>query len=150
MKKIFYLFLAIFTFLSCAEDEIVYNDAAVQALKNYEPWKATTFKAVVNSTNSVKLTASDSKEELTLNVASKNVGTYPLGTSSANTVIFKEVTETATTFYTTGGDWGSGEIKITKNDTSKRTITGSFYYTATSLAGKSLTMEYGVFYNVPY
>ncbi len=66
MKKIFYLFLAIFTFISCAEDEIVYNDAAVQALKNYEPWKATTFKAVVNSTNSVKLTASDSKEELTL------------------------------------------------------------------------------------
>lgn len=83
MKKIIVLVALLVGFTSCTND-IKTNDPAFQGKLGDNFWRATFAEATINELGGLTITALSPFEEVTLQTASINPGTYVLGTTNQN------------------------------------------------------------------
>ncbi len=83
MKRFLPLLIVLFALSSCQED-IKFNTPGFQGLKDDVFWRANDARAYVSSTGQLRVEALTQYEQITLNTASANVGTYVLGTTNLN------------------------------------------------------------------
>lgn len=148
MKKIVLLLLA-FAFYSCQED-VKFNDQAVQAQNDGELWQATSFKAVLTASDGyVVITANKGFETLTMRTNSIMPHTSTFGTDFVNYAQFVDTTPNASGTFSTGINGGSGEIKVAEY--SSGTLTGTFKFNAINeiTATKIKLFRNGTFYKIP-
>lgn len=150
MKKILSLLVLLVTFASCEED-VKFNNPAVQGLKDDELWRATEYTATREADNSLTIVATNGFEILTLRTASVDPGVYDLGVNEQNKATFSVSVDGIEQNYQTGTDLGDGKIEITVEDTDvvQGFITGTFRFNAVEDDGTVLNFRNGVFYRVP-
>lgn len=156
MKKIVSLLVLLVAFASCEED-IKFNNPAVQALKNDELWRATTFSAK-KSGNSVIIIAQNDVETLTMTInAPAPNSVHDLGINDLNAATFELDVDGIKETYKTGTDFGNGKIVIRgevdnniNGTDGKGFISGNFYFNAYNAdETKVVNFQKGVFYKVP-
>lgn len=153
MKKIFSLFILVLAFTSCEED-VTFNDPAVQCLIDNTIWRAVDFQATVDVNGALKIQALTQNQVLTLRTPSKNMGVYVLGENSARSATFATDFDGVELMYTTGVNiGGDGEIVINKFDAATNTVSGTFRFNAVNvddnpLGGEVINVQKGVFYNL--
>lgn len=145
MNKIVLLFIIAATFTSCGED-IQFNNPAFQASKNGFLWKANSMQAFTDASG-LTILASVGSETIELHTSSSNPGTYTLGTSAANVILY-ESANGAGGAYQAGAGKGSGKVVISSGQTAG-TITGSFTFIGVDTQGNQVKFSDGVFYKVP-
>jgi len=150
MKKILSLLVLLAVFTSCEED-VKFNTPAVQGLKDNDLWKATEFTATVGTDNSLTIQATNGFETLILKTSKTNARAYVLGVNEVDKASYSVAVDDLGLDYQTGTDLGSGEIKITPQDTDLVAgyITGTFHFRAISDDGDEVFFQNGVFYKVP-
>jgi hypothetical protein len=152
MKKILSLIVLLVAFTSCEED-VKFNDPAVQALKNGEMWRGTNFTAVRGGDNSLTITATNGFETLTLRTASITPGEYTLGVNQNSKASYVVDADDIVMSYQTGTGVGNGLIKISnrprETDIERGFITGTFYFNAFDDDNASVNFQQGIFYKVP-
>lgn len=152
MKKIVLLLMTLVMLYGC-NDEVAFNETAVQGKKNYELWRATYFDAMLAEDGGLLISAGDKLEKLTFKLASPQEGTYSLSETSDSRIDFLDVDNISysTVFPPSSGRNPypeRGQVIITKFD--GNAITGSFNFTAFSADGKQrVGFSEGVLYNVP-
>jgi hypothetical protein len=155
MKKILSLLVLLVAFASCEED-IKFNNPAVQGLKDNELWRATEFSAEKFG-NSVVITAKNDVETvvLTLNAPAPD-SVHELGVNDLNTASYNLSVDGIEDYYETGTGVGNGRIVLRgaiDNDlvgtNGKGFISGSFYFNAVNENGDIVNYQEGVFYKVP-
>lgn len=156
MKKIVSLLVLLVAFASCEED-IKFNNPAVQAEKNNEKWKATSFSAKKTG-NSVIITASNDVETVTLTVSAPAPNSvHNLGLDDVQTAAYELNVDGIQETYRTGTDLGNGKIVIMgerdnniNGTDGKGFISGTFYFNAYNAdQTKVVNFQKGVFYKVP-
>ncbi|MGV3458833.1 MAG: DUF6252 family protein [Flavobacterium sp.] len=173
MKKILSLIVLVAALASCEED-VKFNDPAVQALKNNELWKATSYSAVKNSDNSLTITATNGFETVTLRAETADPyncnGTevddedgdrhgceYLFGYGAENMASYVLAADGIEMSYQTGNaaEPGEEEGAILIYSNRKYTnipggfISGEFYFNATDDDGEVVNFQQGVFYKIP-
>lgn len=153
MKKFLLLVTTFFVLVSC-EDQVKFNNPAVQGLKDNEIWRATFITAVQSTDGSLKIVAYQKNDILTLTTIGTNIQTYSLGVNLSNKVVFFQNGTAENTAFSTGINIGDGKIVITEFDMVNHTITGTFDFNAKNesedpLAGPNVNFRQGVFYKVP-
>lgn len=83
MKKIISLSLIIMLFVSC-QDEIKTHNPGLQAYRDDFLFRGVGISATKDANGRISITALSQDEELTLDIASSNPGTYNLGTTNQN------------------------------------------------------------------
>jgi Family of unknown function (DUF6252) len=83
MKRFLPLLLVVLAISSCQED-VKFNNPGFQGLKDDVFWRANDARAYISSTGKLTIEALTEYEQITLNTASANVGTYILGTTNIN------------------------------------------------------------------
>jgi hypothetical protein len=154
MKK-FLSLLVLMTALSSCEEDVKFNNPAVQGFKNNELWKAEDFTATLtDGGTSLTVVGNNGFETLTLHTVAYDAGTYTLGPGSSNTASFEFSADGVTEDYTTNVTDGGGEIVISadprETDLSKGFITGRFKFFALDSAGNELSFINGYFYKVRF
>ena len=153
MKKIMLSLSVIFLLVSCQED-IKFNNPALQGVKDNVFWRSTQSKATLSGDGSLLIKGYTSTETVSLKTASTKVQTYILGTGVTNKASYEHKEGTTTTTFSTAGGIGNGEIVITEYDVVTKTVSGTFKFNAensdkNSAAGTNLNFQQGVFYKVP-
>lgn len=172
MKKFLSLIVLLVALTSCEED-VRFNDPAVQALKNNEIWRATSFKAVRRMDNSLTITASNGFETVTLKTesADPNIcegtpiggGTdkagceYYFGYDTVNVASYVLSADGIIMSYETGVDapdeLEEGALRIYNRlkytDLTQGYISGEFYFNAENTAGEAVNFSQGIFYKIP-
>lgn len=141
-------------FLSSCEDQVKFNNPAVQGLKNNVLWSATLIDAVQEADGSLTIEAYAKNDILTLKTVSVDANTYLLGVDDENVVKLVEKKGDITTVFSTGEDSGNGQIVITEIDAVNHTITGEFKCNIPNKSDDSSVAPYvnftkGIFYKVP-
>lgn len=162
MKKRIYILMLLIGLTSCGEDIVFNNNAAFQAIKNNDSWKAADASATVSDEASLLIQAVTINETVTLEiplptslVSQKDSSTYithNLGTSDTKTASYTTLLNGALLAYETGVNIGDGQIIITDYD--GLTISGKFRFNAENIESESsesptVNFQYGVFYKVP-
>lgn len=155
MKKILSLLVLLVAFASCEQD-IKFNNPAVQGLKDDELWRATTFTAT-KSGNSVIINANINDFEfltMRINAPAPN-SVHDLGINTLNSADYTFSIDGDEGSYTTGTT-GNGEIVIRGEEDNnidgtggKGYISGNFYFNAYNADGEVVNFQKGVFYKVP-
>lgn len=173
MKKILSLIVLVAALASC-EDDVKFNDPAVQALKDNELWKATSYTAVLGAGNSLTITATNGFETVTLRAdnadpylcdgtevndpdSDKDGCEYLFGYDQENSASYVLSADGITKSYQTGIDAepGDEEGAILIYRSRKYTnvqggfISGEFYFNATDASGQVVNFQQGVFYKIP-
>ena len=143
----------ILTFISCQED-IKFNNPSFQSIKDNVFWRAISYNATVSTSGIVTINAYTRNEIVTLITSSNAVDTYELGISNSNTATYKVTDNKIATTFSTGSDFGDGEIVITEYDFLNRTISGTFKFNVDNvdnnpLYGASINFQHGFFYKIP-
>lgn len=154
MKK-FLSLLVLMTALSSCEEDVKFNNPAVQGFKNDELWKAEDFTATLTDGGTgLTVVANNGFETLTLHTVAYDAGVYTLGEGSSNTAAFEFDADGITEDYTTNVKNGGGEIRISEDpretDLAKGFITGRFKFLAKDSAGTELSFINGYFYKVRF
>jgi len=89
MKKIALLFLTLLTLWSCG-DELEFNSPGFQGNKNYSPWRATYYNAVMASDGSLTITAGNNSEEMRFIVPGVSFDTINLTVTSFSKAEFRD------------------------------------------------------------
>jgi len=145
--------LLFFILVSC-EDQVKFNNPAVQGLKNNVVWRATLITATQNTDGSLKIEAYYGNEVVRLTTISTTVDTYVLGENILNKADYEQNNTNGKLIFTTGVQSGEGEIEITEFDAINKTITGEFKFTANKVTSnstdvESVSFQKGIFYKVP-
>lgn len=152
MKKILSLFVLMAALSSC-EDDVRFNNPAVQGYKDNEVWRADSFSAIIGSDQSLTVVANTGFETLTLRADDYIPGTYDLGGSSPSTAAFEFNADGILEEYTTEDEAAGGEITISANptetDLTKGFITGTFKFLSVDSQGNELSFQRGHFYRIP-
>ncbi|WP_157802097.1 DUF6252 family protein [Flavobacterium sp. 1] len=153
MRRFISVIILLFSLVSC-EDQVKFNNPAVQGLKDNVLWRATLMNALQSTDGSLTITAYQKNDALILKTASTTVKTYLLGMDITNKVIVKEKTNEIITVFSTGKNWGDGQIVITEFDAINHTVTGEFKFNAKNesvdpLTGTNVNFQKGIFYKVP-
>lgn len=140
--------------MTSCEDEVKFNNPAVQGLKENVLWKATLFTAVQAPDGSLVIEAFQKNDILTLKTQSTAVKTYLLGDDDVNRATLAEKEGDIVTDFSTGENIGDGQIVITELDAVNHTITGEFMFNAKNesedpLAKPNVNFKKGIFYKVP-
>lgn len=125
MKKVVLLFVIVFSIVAC-EENVSFNDVAMQGRINNAFWKAVNVSAVKNSDGTITLSGINGFDQLDLKIASSNLGTYPLGTNNANNFAFYTFFQDKKEYETSVYASPVNQIKLIN--------TGSGYLDTTSLA----------------
>jgi hypothetical protein len=151
MKKILSLLVLLVAFTSCEED-VKFNNPAVQGLKDDELWRATEFSAVKTGTL-VTVTATNGFETIVLKMDSPMpLSTHTLGENATNMATYALSVDGINEFYQTGTNVGNGVIKIRDSkdtDIAKGYISGNFFFNAVNEEGDVVNFKDGVFYKIP-
>jgi hypothetical protein len=151
MKKILSLIVLLVAFASCEED-VKFNDPAVQAFKDNELWQAGAFRAVRGIDNSLTVTASKGYEVVTLRTASITPGDYELGLNQNNRASYVVSADGIEMAYQTGTE-GNGMIVISdkkrETDLDRGYITGTFFFKAVDEQDGAVYFDKGIFYKIP-
>lgn len=150
----FFSAIAVFCVLTSCEDQVKFNNPAVQALKDNVLWSSTLFTAVQSSDGSLTIEAYQKNDILTLKTGSIETKTYILGDNDINKVELVTTKGDAATVFSTSENIGNGQIIIKEVDATNHTITGEFKFNAKNesvdpLAVKSVSFTKGIFYRVP-
>lgn len=153
MSRFFSIIALFFILLSC-EDQVKFNNPAVQGLKDNVVWRATLFTAVQAADGSLTIEAYQRNEILTLRTSTTLVKNYPLGITLANKATLVEKVGDVKTVFSTGINSGDGQIVITEIDAVNHTITGEFKINALNVSADPSTnpnvnFQKGIFYKVP-
>jgi hypothetical protein len=153
MNKLISIALFLLVLVSC-EDQVKFNNPALQGLKDNVVWRATLITAEQSADGSLKIIAYQKNEILTLTTTSTNVQTYTLGKNLSNRAVLTQKGIDATVTFSTGIESGNGKIVITELDAVNHTITGEFNFNANNesqdpIAGPSVSFQKGIFYKVP-
>ncbi|WP_306349840.1 DUF6252 family protein [Flavobacterium sp. '19STA2R22 D10 B1'] len=154
MKKLLAFFILLVAFSSCEED-VKFNNPAVQGQKDNEFWKAVEYRATLEADGGMTITAYRETEVLTLRTSLTAPGTYTLGIDTFNKASFlTKIGDNTEISYSTGPQIGDGEIVITEFDHVTGTFSGTFRFNADKVGNNPLgnpTVNYqnGVFYKVP-
>ncbi|WP_281636328.1 DUF6252 family protein [Flavobacterium marginilacus] len=153
MRRFFLITILLFILASC-EDQVKFNNPAVQGLKDNIIWRAGLFNITQSSDGSLTIIAYQKNDALLLKTAGNAVKTYPLGTDTASKVALTEKTDGVTTVFSTGKNIGNGQITITEWDAVNHTVTGEFNFNAKNestnpSAKPNVNFQKGVFYKVP-
>lgn len=153
MSRFFSIIALFFILLSC-EDQVKFNNPAVQGLKDNVVWRATLFTAVQAADGSLTIEAYQRNEILTLITSTTLVKNYPLGTTIANKATLVEKVGDVKTVFSTGINSGDGQIVITEIDAVNHTITGEFKINALNVSADpsinpNVNFQKGIFYKVP-
>jgi hypothetical protein len=143
-----------FVLVSC-EDQVKFNNPAVQGLKDNVVWRATLITAVQAPNGSMTIEAYQKNEVLTLTTVASDVDAYPLGIDLSNRAVFLQKGTVDNTTFSTGINSGDGEIIITEMDIVNHTISGTFEFNANNesldpLTGPNVNFQNGIFYKVPF
>jgi hypothetical protein len=150
----FISFAVLLLMLVSCEDQVKFNNPALQGLKDNVVWRATLITAEQSADGSLKIMAYQKNEILTLTTVATSVQTYPLGENLSNRAVLTQKGTDVTTIFSTGIDSGDGEIVITELDAVNHTVTGEFNFNANNesqdpIAGPSVNFRKGIFYKVP-
>jgi hypothetical protein len=153
MSRFFGVIALFFVLVSC-EDQVKFNNPAVQGLKDNVIWRATLIAAVQYPDGTLVLDAYKKNEILTLKMNATKPQVYGLGFGLSNKGTFVQKTDVGKTIFSTGINSSDGQIEITKYDAVNRTITGTFSFNAknesnASQVDPSVSFQQGVFYEVP-
>jgi hypothetical protein len=153
MNRLLSIAVLLIILVSC-EDQVKFNNPAVQGVKDNVVWRATLFTAVEATDGSLTIQAYQKNEILTLTTSATSVQTYPVGVDLSNTATLIEKVGDAKTVFSTGRNSGDGQIVITELDVVNHTITGEFNFNAINTAVSPLTesnvnFQKGIFYKVP-
>lgn len=153
MKNLVCLLLVSLHFISCQED-IKFNEPSFQVIKDNVFWRAISYNATRSTSGVLTIEAFTRNEVLTLKTSSTTLNTYTLGTGTSNTASFKITNKTVSTLFSTGSDFGDGEIKITEYDAINRTVSGEFKFNVENkdndpLFDSSINFQNGIFYKIP-
>ena len=153
MSRFFSIIALVLILVSC-EDQVKFNNPAVQGLKDNVVWRATLFTAVQAADGSLTIEAYQKNEILTLTTSSTSVQTYPLGVDLINKATLVEKVGDVNTIFSTGINSGEGQIVITELDAVNHTITGEFKFNAITTSVNASTVrtinfQKGIFYKVP-
>ncbi len=154
MKKILSLLVLMVAFASCEED-IQFNNPAVQGLKDNELWRAANYSAMRGGDGSLTIIADNGFETLTLRTISSDPGMYELGVNEQNKASFVLYLEDEgiEVSYQTGTGVGDGMIEISadpsETNLTQGYITGTFRFNVLDGNGNVLNFRDGVFYKVP-
>ena len=152
MKKILSLFVLLGVLASCEED-VKFNNPAVQGLKDNELWKASEFSAILSG-SSLTIEATNGFETVILQTNGAEPGQYELGVDEANRATYMLSVDGIEETYRTGADMGNGLIEILEKDTkiegNTRYISGKFYFNAVDESEENVVnYQNGVFFRVP-
>jgi hypothetical protein len=153
MKKLFCHFLVISTFISCQE-EIKFNNPSFQGIKDNVFWRAISYEATLSSSKVLTIKAYTRNEIVTLKTSAIADNTYALGTGISNTASYEIDNKTDKIIFSTGSDFGDGEIVITNYDATNKTVSGTFKFNVDNiennpLYGSSINFQNGFFYKIP-
>ncbi|TPG40740.1 DUF6252 family protein [Flavobacterium pectinovorum] len=154
MKKYYWLFITIFLLASCEED-VKFNTPAFQGLKDNVFWRAQNYSAQAKASGGVYVSGGLGTNTVTLKLPSLGPKTYVLGVDNLTAASYSDRFAIDKPEFTTGTNKGSGQVIITEFDAEKRTISGTFKFTAVNtntedLENPSVTFTEGVFYKIPY
>ncbi len=153
MKKLFCLFLVISTFTSCQE-EIKFNNPSFQGIKDNVFWRAISYDATLSSSRVLTIKAYTRNEIVTLKTSTNAVNTYALGTGISNIASYEINNKMDKIIFSTGIDYGDGEIVITNYDAVNKTVSGTFKFNVDNIGnnplyGSSINFQNGFFYQIP-
>ncbi|MEL1245635.1 DUF6252 family protein [Flavobacterium sp. DGU11] len=152
MKKILSLIVLLAVLTSCEED-VKFNNPAVQGLKDNELWKATEFSAVKGGDNSLTISANNGFETILLKTQNIDPGVYALGVNNSNKASYTLSVDGIEMFYSTGSGIGDGQITISadprETNLAAGYVTGKFYFNAEDEDGNVVNFQQGVFFRVP-
>lgn len=152
MKKILSLIVLLTALTSCEED-VKFNNPAVQGLKDNELWKATDFTATRGADNSLTITADNGFETIMLKTQNIDPGVYTLGVDNSSKASYTLSVDGVEMFYSTGAGIGDGEITISADPSETNItagyITGFFHFNAEDDGGDVVNFQEGVFFRVP-
>jgi Family of unknown function (DUF6252) len=148
MKKTVAFILILIALISCQED-VKFNEVAVQGYKDGVLWQAESFKATLTSNGYLVINASKGFETLTMRTSSIAPHTSTFGTSFIDYAEFKDATTSSFANFSTGQIGGSGQIVIT--DYSSGTVSGTFKFEAIDVddATKKTIFRIGTIYKIP-
>lgn len=151
-KKFLYLFL-LFAVISCQED-IKFNSSSFQGQKDNVFWRAIDSKATLATNGSLSIEAYTRNEKVILKTTSTIPQIYILGTSTSKTASYILTDSNGAITFSTGINFGDGQIEITEYDAVNKTVTGTFRFEAENsnnnpLVGSVLNFQNGVFYKIP-
>lgn len=140
------------TALSSCEEDVKFNNPAVQGFKDNELWKAEDFTATIGADASLTVVATNGFETLTLHTDGYTAGTYALGENSENAATFEFDADGVQEEYSTDDALAGGSIVISadprETDFTKGYITGRFKFLALDSAGSEVSFQNGYFYKV--
>lgn len=144
------MLLVVFT--SCEED-VKFNNPAVQALKDNELWKAIEYKAIIVG-NTLTIEANNGFETVTLRTNSITPGaSFNLGVNDVNRATYSLEADDLSFDYSTGTGRGDGLIRISnkpeETNIEKGFISGTFRFNAIDDSGEAVNFQNGFFYRVP-
>lgn len=142
----FLYLLVLVSLVSSCEEEIATNTPALQGTLNDLFFKAIDARATEFDDGSFLIQGVTQRELLSLRVRKGQPGVYRLGQDTLNYGTFQD---NAGDIYDTHPD-GSGEIVISSWDEQGKTLSGSFSFTAILPGADTLTVQRGIFFEVPY
>jgi len=152
MKKFVSLIVLLAALTSCEED-VKFNNPAVQGMKDDELWRSTEFEAVI-ADDELTITATNGFETVVLMTEATEPGEYVLGEDDINVATYDFDIDGISDFFTTGTEVGNGIIEITEENTNlesanQKYISGNFRFNAVNEEGTVVNFKDGVFYKVP-
>jgi len=153
MKKIASFLLMFFVLVSCTTD-VTRNSPAFEGFKDDVRWRAQASYAELAADQSITITGITQFETVTLQLQSKNPGTYTLGTNNNNKASYLYSNAGDQLLFATGNGSGDGEVIIDEFDPITMKISGEFRFDAVNVdnnptGGPFLNFQYGFFYKVP-
>lgn len=141
MRTLFLLLFAAFALTGCEDTET--NSPALQAKIDNILFRAADARAELNTDGTVTLRGLTADESLVLTIISLNEGVYNLGGNSGSSARFESFQGVQ---YTTNPD-GDGQVVV--QNAAGNTLSGTFFFNASSAGGTTLFVSEGVFFGVP-
>ncbi|MFT4698547.1 MAG: hypothetical protein ACI9SJ_001697 [Flavobacteriaceae bacterium] len=144
MKKLLLPLFITSLFIGCETIEI--NTPGFQANLEGIFFKANDSKGIKREQNSYTIQGITENEILTIKVKKSRVGTYLFGGNSESFATFEDKNGN---IYSTNPE-GFGEVTITARNTGQQYLTGTFKFRGILPGIDTLTIDRGVFFEVPY
>jgi hypothetical protein len=144
IKRILLVLILITAVYGC--EQIEDNSPALQGEFSNGFFQAIDARALRNEDGSFLIQGVTQDETLTLFIQNSAEGTYALGLEGRNYASFENASGN---LYITNPE-GNGAVVVTNYDTSGGTISGTFKFTAVLAEIDTLSVQQGIFFEVPY
>ncbi|WP_289664453.1 DUF6252 family protein [Flavobacterium panacagri] len=153
MKKYFYFLSFLLIITSCTE-EVRFNNPAFQTLKDNTFWRSQSYWSGTQSSGVFTIEGILGYEKISFQFPQQpSQKTYVLGVDDFTKATYKNSYTGQEAEFTTGAGRGSGQIIVTEYNTTEKTISGTFKFTAVNIDDtnekKEIRFTEGVFYKIP-